>query len=73
MSSGFRVVVHEDRCAASGGCRQVAPDVFGSEPGGWVRLLQERPDQSLDDILDAHDACPLRAIDVLDDEGQSLA
>jgi ferredoxin len=73
VTAGYRIVVHADRCAASGGCRQVAPEVFGSEPGGWVRLLDESPDRPLDDVLDAHDACPLNAIDVLDDAGRSLA
>lgn len=73
MTSDYRVLVHADRCAASGGCRQAAPELFGSEPGGWVKLLDDHPDLPLDRVLDAHDACPLGVIEVLDAEGASLA
>ncbi len=65
--SGIEVTVHPDRCMATGACRTVAPDVFGEDDQGWVRLLLPRPPADrLADVLEAADSCPLAAIDVVE-------
>ena len=69
--SGIEITVHPERCMAIGHCRAVAPDVFGREDSGWVRLLAPRPAADrLDDILNAAESCPLAAIDVNVPEGK---
>jgi ferredoxin len=63
--SGIDIAVHAERCMATGLCRAVAPDVFGADDSGWVRLLEPRPaEDRLDDVLDAAESCPVAAIDV---------
>ncbi|MGH3253464.1 MAG: ferredoxin [Trebonia sp.] len=63
--SGIEITVHPDRCMATGQCRAVAPDVFGADDSGWVRLLEQQPAKDrLDDILHAAESCPLAAIEV---------
>jgi len=72
--TAITVIAHEDQCAGSGGCRKAAPLVFGASPDGWVVVLDRHPQQSqLSDVLEAHDVCPVTAIEVLDAEGESLA
>jgi ferredoxin len=69
--SGIEISVHPERCMAAGGCRVVAPDVFGTGEEGWVRLLEPRPAADrLDDVLDAAESCPLAAIEVNVREGK---
>ena len=63
--SDIDVVVHPDRCMATGVCRDAAPDVFGADSDGWVRLLLPHPPlDRLEAVLEAADYCPLAAIDV---------
>ncbi len=70
----FRIEVRGGQCAGSGGCRTAAPRLFDLGNGGFVRVLNTRPALTeLDDALEAHDACPLGVIDVLDTGGNSLA
>jgi ferredoxin len=59
------VSVRAEQCAASGGCRAAAPEVFGQTSEGWVVLLDAHPPAGLtDDVLDAQDACPMGVIEV---------
>jgi ferredoxin len=68
--NGIQVTVYPERCMASGHCRAGAPDVFGTDGGGWVRLLEPRPTADrLDGVIDAADSCPLAAIEVNVQEG----
>ncbi|MDN3354142.1 ferredoxin [Actinomadura sp. DC4] len=63
--SGIDIAVHPERCMAMGLCRAVAPDVFGTDDDGWVRLLEPGPvADRIDDVLDAAESCPVSAIDV---------
>lgn len=66
------VVVHPDRCMASGGCRRVAPTVFGTDTGGWVKLLDPHPTTPLSDLRRAHSVCPMAAIEIQDENGRTL-
>lgn len=66
-------LVHREFCAGSGVCRRVAPTVFGIDDQGWVQLLDERPGpEHTAELLEAREACPLAAIEVLDAHGDPL-
>jgi ferredoxin len=70
----FRLSAHSGHCAASGSCKAAAPHLLDLDSAGWVKVLDPRPSMTeLDAALEAHDACPLGLIDVLDEEGNSLA
>ncbi|MGV0837040.1 ferredoxin [Mycolicibacterium thermoresistibile] len=76
MSTGrtFRLAAHAEYCAGSGKCVSSAPHLFKLDEAGWVRVLDhEPPMDELDAARSAHDACPLGLIEVLDDDGHSLA
>lgn len=61
----MKIIVHPERCMATGQCRAAAPDVFGADDDGWVRLLEPRPAADrLDDVRNAAESCPLAAIEV---------
>ncbi|WP_433204910.1 ferredoxin [Nocardia sp. CA-107356] len=72
--SGIEIVVHSERCMGSGRCRLAAPSVFGTGDDGWVALIDRHPPNSaVDALIQARDDCPVAAIEVLDEHGQSLA
>lgn len=59
----MRVTVDYDRCASSGTCTRLVPDVFEIRDDGFLYLLQEEPEEShWDDIQEAVDSCPTEAI-----------
>ena len=64
----MKVHVDFDRCASTGTCVQLVPDVFEIRDDGYLYLLDEEPDEELrDDILEAVESCPTEAISILDD------
>ncbi|WP_396892695.1 ferredoxin [[Mycobacterium] wendilense] len=70
----FRLTARSEHCAGSGGCVAAAPHLFELDAGGWVKVLDGNPPHGdLDAALDAHDACPLGLIEVLNEQGHSLA
>lgn len=67
------VTVYAERCAASGTCQKIAPQVFSADANGWVVLLDANPaPEDLDAVLEAQDACPLSVIEVYDGNGEPL-
>jgi ferredoxin len=58
------VEVDRERCAGTGGCVFAAPDVFDQDPeDGRVVLLDPAPGPALaEDVREAADVCPVRAI-----------
>jgi ferredoxin len=66
------VVVHPDWCMGNGSCRRIAPEVFGADDEGWVRLLDAHPVNRTSEVLEAREACPQAAIEALDASGQPL-
>ncbi|GAA3568093.1 hypothetical protein GCM10022222_59980 [Amycolatopsis ultiminotia] len=71
--SDVRITVHPQWCMANGACRAAAPDVFGTDEAGWVRLVEPRPPAGrLDAVRAAADSCPVAAIEV-DDLASDLA
>ena len=64
----FRIVARAELCAGSAGCQAIAPHLFGLDEKGWVRVIDERPPrEELAAALEVQDACPLGAIEVIDD------
>lgn len=59
----MKVVVNFDLCASTGGCAQVAPEVFEVRNDGYLYVLQEEPPEHLHPaVTDAADLCPTGAI-----------
>lgn len=70
-SERLTVAVRSDHCAGSGGCRALAPTVFGQDDHGWVTVLDAHPPASMvEALLDASDACPMGIIEVHDAAGE---
>lgn len=63
----MHVSVDTDLCAATGGCTQVAPQVFELGSDGVVHVLIAEPEPHLhESVLEAADLCPTAAITVSD-------
>ncbi|ABD10634.1 ferredoxin [Frankia sp. CcI156] len=63
----MRVTVDYDRCASSGTCVRLVPNVFEIRDDGFLYLLDEEPDDARwDDIQEAVDSCPTEAISISD-------
>ena len=58
-----RVQVDRERCVGSGVCESLAPEVFELDDDGVLQLHREEPaDDELDDVRDAVQSCPARAL-----------
>jgi len=61
----MRVVVDFDVCASTGGCMQIAPEVFEVRSDGYLYVLQEEPPEELrGKVEEAAELCPTAAITV---------
>jgi ferredoxin len=59
----MRVEVDRERCASTGGCEALAPDVFEIGDDGALVVLRPEPGQAdLADVRSAVAACPTRAL-----------
>jgi len=68
----MRIRVDFELCQGNGACAEDAPEVFDVEerPGRYprVRLLNERPDESLRAAIEkAVRHCPTRALSIVDE------
>ncbi|RBY86488.1 ferredoxin [Blastococcus sp. TF02A-30] len=62
-----RIEVDRDRCVGSGTCEALAPDVFEVDDDGVLVVHREEPgEEELDDVRDAVQACPTRALALAD-------
>ncbi|MGY1805702.1 ferredoxin [Blastococcus sp. SYSU D00922] len=58
-----RVEVDRERCVGSGTCEALAPDVFEVDDDGVLVVHRPQPsDDELNDVEDAVQACPTRAL-----------
>ena len=58
-----RVQVDRDRCVGSGVCESLAPEVFEVDDDGALVVHRPEPDAAqLDDVRDAVQQCPARAL-----------
>jgi ferredoxin len=62
----MKVLAHQEKCVSAGQCAMLAPDVFDQrDTDGVVVLLNAHPRADQDnDVRDAADACPARAIEI---------
>jgi ferredoxin len=62
-----RVDVDRSLCASTGGCEATAPDVFEVGDDGELVVLTPEPDDAvLPDVRNAIQACPTRALRLVD-------
>jgi ferredoxin len=62
-----RVEVDRERCASTGGCEAVLPEVFEIGDDGELVILQPAPaEELLADVREAIAACPTRALRLID-------
>jgi ferredoxin len=58
-----RIEVDRERCVGSGACEALAPDVFEVDDDGVLVLHRPQPaGDELNDVEDAVQACPTRAL-----------
>lgn len=58
-----RVQVDRERCVGSGVCESLAPEVFELDDDGVLQLHREEPAaDELDEVRDAVQSCPARAL-----------
>ena len=65
----MRVDWDESRCALSGLCTGLAPDVFGLNGDSRLVIRTELDDEPRRAVQDAADSCPTQAITVADYSG----
>ena len=62
-----RIEVDRALCAGTGGCEALAPDVFEIGDDGALVVLKTEPDEGdLPDVRNAVQACPTRALRLVD-------
>lgn len=60
-----KVKVNQDMCIGCGACAAIAPDVFDlNEDRLSVAKVEEIPEESMDDAVDAKEGCPTEAIEI---------
>ena len=62
-----RVEVDRGLCVGSGSCEMLAPDVFEVDDEGILAVLEPEPgDDDVPAVRDAVQACPTRALTLVD-------
>jgi ferredoxin len=62
-----RVAVDRELCVGSGSCEVLAPDVFEVDDDGVLEVLVAEPhDDDVPAVRDAVQACPTRALRLVD-------
>jgi ferredoxin len=65
------VEIDHEKCLGNGMCSALAPDVFATDDHGDSTVLRpEAPDEELDLLTEAMDACPAQAILVRRDQSR---
>lgn len=70
--SGLRVCIARDNCIGTGSCTHVAPEVFEIDGQQKVCFTPAPPDIDRERLIEACDVCPVDALDVFDEDGNSL-
>lgn len=63
----MKVWVDRSICDSHGQCTAVAPENFSLNKDGVLEYREDFPDEELDSIEDAIDACPVQAISLRED------
>ena len=62
----YKIVIDRSLCSGFGACAEIAPDVFEVDDGGTATVRVGRSDDPA--VLDAAAACPMAAIQVIEQE-----
>ena len=63
----MRIVHDESKCASTGMCEAVAPDLFEVRDDGWLYVLNDSPgEERRADVEQAVAACPTDALSIED-------
>jgi ferredoxin len=62
----YEIVIDRSLCSGFGTCAALAPNVFEVDAGGKATVRAGRSDDPA--VLDAADACPMAAIQVIERE-----
>lgn len=65
----MQIRILRERCCGNGECAEIAPDVFGVDSRNKAVVLDADAAPS-DRLVEAAEACPCQAIEVLDNEGE---
>jgi len=64
----MKLKVDKDLCIGCGACQAVAPEVFEIEDDGLATtIVDEIPEDSKEDAIDAKEGCPTSAIDEVEE------
>jgi ferredoxin len=65
----IRILRHE--CCGSGGCIDIAPAVFALDAKNKSTVIDPEADTP-EKVIEAAEACPCQAIEILNDEGETI-
>ena len=66
------VRIERDQCIGSGNCVKIAPTVFELDDDGLVAFRSDGEDPGPEKVLDACQVCPVEALFVMGENGESL-
>ncbi|MCC6349441.1 MAG: ferredoxin [Candidatus Eisenbacteria bacterium] len=67
----MQIRIRRSDCCGSGLCVEIAPAVFALDPKSKCMVLDPEAD-SPEKVLEAAEACPCQAIEVLNDDGDPI-
>jgi ferredoxin len=67
----MQIRIQRDRCCGNGLCLDIAPAVFALDGRHKSTVLDPEADTPAR-VIEAAEACPCQAIEVLDDEGETI-
>lgn len=59
-------------CVGFGDCIEVAPEVFEFDDEGIVVFRDDAPEIERDRLITACDVCPVDALEVIDEDGETI-
>lgn len=60
----MKVTVDWDKCASTGSCVQICPDVFALDANGQLQVVESPDEVFHSEVWEAADMCPTAAIAV---------
>jgi ferredoxin len=67
----MQIRIHRNECCGNAECAQIAPGVFALDSRNKSTVLDPNA-ASYETLVEAAEACPCQAIEILDDEGNVL-
>lgn len=65
----MKLKVNQDVCIGCGACAAIADDVFEIDDTGLATtIVDEVPEKSIEDAIDAKEGCPVYAIEEINNE-----